>query len=247
MNIYSADLHIHTLLSPCGDLDMTPLNIIKQAHLKKLDIIGITDHNSTLQIPLVKAFAAEQGIFVLSGAEITTKEEVHCLAFFEFENQLEEFQSYMETHLPKIPNKPAKFGYQVVIDKDENIVYEAPFLLINGLNQSLNQVQQKVKSLDGLFIPAHVNRSSFSLTSQLGFIPPDLVVDALEVSRHISPAKFIAQQRLTKQYTFVQSSDAHFPNDIGSVCTQFSMMEPSFQEIRMALNNANGRSVVNQS
>jgi PHP family Zn ribbon phosphoesterase len=244
MNTYSADLHIHTLLSPCGDLDMTPLNIVKHASLKKLDIIGITDHNSTLQTSLVKDFAAEFGIFVLSGVEITTKEEVHCLAYFEFDHHLAEFQSYMESHLPKIENNPAKFGYQVVIDKDENIVYEAPFLLINGLNQSLNQVQQKVKALNGLFIPAHVNRSTFSLTSQLGFIPPDLVVDALEVSRHITPAKFVAQQRLTKPYTFIQSSDAHFPNDIGSVCTQFRLMEPSFQEIRMALKNENGRSVL---
>ena len=244
MNTYSADLHIHTLLSPCGDLDMTPLNIVKQASQKKLDIIGITDHNSTLQIPLVKAFAAEHGIFVLSGVEITTKEEVHCLAFFEFDQQLAEFQAYLESQLPTIPNNPDKFGYQVVIDKDENIVYEAPYLLINGLTQSLNQVQKRVKDLDGLFIPAHVNRPNFSLISQLGFIPPDLVVDALEVSRHITPAKFMAQNHLAKPYTFIQNSDAHFINDIGRITTQLRLQKPSFEEIRMALRNENGRSVV---
>lgn len=244
MNTYSADLHIHTLLSPCGDLDMSPLNIVKQASLKKLDIIGITDHNSTLQAPLVKEIALDYGIFVLLGVEITTKEEVHCLAFFEFDEQRIEFQTYLDTYLPKIQNNTEKFGYQVVIDKDENIVYEAPYLLINGLSQSLNQIQRKVKDLNGLFIPAHVNRPTFSLTSQLGFIPPDLMVDALEISRHITREKFYAQSIHHKNYTIIQSSDAHYLNDIGTIYTQFRLVSPSFDEIRLALKNEAGRHIL---
>ena len=91
MNQYRADLHIHTVLSPCADLEMTPANIVNRAKEKGLQIIGITDHNSIKNALLVKKLAQKTGIFVLTGAEVTTKEEVHCLAFFEFENQLEQF------------------------------------------------------------------------------------------------------------------------------------------------------------
>ena len=83
MNSFRADLHIHTLLSPCGDLDMSPDEIVRIAKEKQLSIIGITDHNTTKHVPLAKFYAQQQGIFVLGGAEVTTKEEAHCLAFFE--------------------------------------------------------------------------------------------------------------------------------------------------------------------
>ena len=83
MKKYRADLHIHTVLSPCGDLEMSPVNIVQKAKERSLNILGISDHNSTLHAPLIKKLAAKEGILVLMGAEVTTKEEVHCLCFFE--------------------------------------------------------------------------------------------------------------------------------------------------------------------
>jgi len=57
MKTYRADLHIHSVLSPCGDLDMSPVNIVEEASRKGLDIIGITDHNTTRHTGLVKRLA----------------------------------------------------------------------------------------------------------------------------------------------------------------------------------------------
>ncbi|HKL33844.1 MAG TPA: PHP domain-containing protein [Tangfeifania sp.] len=104
MQQFRADLHIHTLLSPCGDVEMTPRNIVQKAKASRLDIIGITDHNSTKNALLVKKLAEKEGIFVLTGAEVTTREEVHCLAFFETEDQLSQFQQYIDENITKIPN-----------------------------------------------------------------------------------------------------------------------------------------------
>jgi predicted metal-dependent phosphoesterase TrpH len=101
-----ADLHIHTFLSPCGDIGMTPLNIIRQAKAKDLQLIAITDHNATLQGPEIRRVGLREGVAVLYGAEITTREEVHCLAYVGSEEQREELQRYLEKHLPHIPNDP---------------------------------------------------------------------------------------------------------------------------------------------
>jgi PHP family Zn ribbon phosphoesterase len=246
MKAFKADLHIHTVLSPCGDLEMSPVNIIREARNKGIDIIGITDHNSTMQAELVHKIGADNGIIVLTGVEITTKEEVHCLAFFKNTDFLVQFQQYLDMHLPHIVNSPDKFGYQVVVDESENIIYEAPFLLLNGLNQSITQIEKKVHELNGLFIPAHVNRSSFSLTSQLGFVPPDIQADALEISRHISREQFHVKNKGLKHFNIIQSSDAHFIQDIGMVNTEFLLEVPCFEEIQLALQNKLGRSVLNQ-
>lgn len=138
-----ADLHIHTVLSPCGDLEMSPANILRTARQKGLDIIGITDHNSTREAKIIRDAAENTGLFVLAGAEVTTREEVHCLAFFEEDGQLTDFQTYLDTYLPDIPNNPEKFGYQVVADIQDNIIYEEPKLLISAITPGLEEIEKK--------------------------------------------------------------------------------------------------------
>ncbi len=193
MNLFRADLHIHTLLSPCGSLDMSPANIIETAKIKGLDIIGIADHNSTQHGKLIHKLAKQNGILALCGAEVTTREEVHCLAFFENFENLDLFQQYLWEHLVKIKNVPEKFGYQPVIDENENIVEMLDALLIQPLTESIEFVEAKVHSLDGIFIPAHINRPMNGILSQLGFIPAGLNCDALEISRHVSKEDFLKQ------------------------------------------------------
>lgn len=241
MNIFRADLHMHTTLSPCGDLFMSPAAIVDKACERGLDIIAITDHNTTRQAPLVAELGNQKGLFVLCGAEVTTKEEVHCLGLFPDRTSLSEFQVYLDEHLPPIANDPDSFGYQVQVDAEEDICYQEDRLLISGLNQSIEQVEKEVHRLGGLFIPAHINRPSYSLSSQLGFVPPDLNYDALELSRHISIEDFIQQNKYLAEATFIQSSDAHFVNDIGSVYTELSMKKRSFDELAMALQSKEGR------
>jgi PHP family Zn ribbon phosphoesterase len=243
MRVFRADLHTHTVLSPCGDLEMSPINMLRKAKECGIDILGITDHNSTLHAPLIRTLAEKEGVMVLMGAEVTTKEEVHCLCFFESEEELALFQTYLEKHLPAIPNDVKHFGEQLVVNEKEEILDEIEVLLISGLDQSIEEVEQKVHELKGLFIPAHINKARNSVISQLGFLPPDLRVDALEISRHTTKEEFVGKNNYLKEYSFIQSSDAHYIDNIGNVCTHFLMKEASFSEIRKALKREDGRNI----
>jgi len=244
MKDYRADLHIHSVLSPCGDLDMSPRNIIRHAVRRQIDILGITDHNSTRHGPLMRKLGKEHGVFVLTGAEVTSREEVHCLAFFETDEQLTSFQEYLDKELMPFRNDPGRFGHQVVVDKDDNIVDEVENLLIYSIDQGVDQIEQMVHSLEGLFIPAHVNRAINSILSQLGFMPSGIKADALEISRHVGRKEFLDEHPDLSHFTFIQSSDAHFPEDIGRVFSLFRIKEVNFGEIKMALACKEGRRVV---
>jgi len=244
MQRYRADLHIHSVLSPCGDLEMSPVRIVKEAKIKNLDIIGITDHNSTLHAKLVKKLAKENGITVMMGAEVTSREEIHCLTFFEKDSELDEFQTYLEQHLKGVKNNPKYFGYQVVVDENDQILQEIETLLISALDVSIDELQKKVHELKGLFIPAHVKRPRFSLTSQLGFIPADMKADAYEISRHVTYEEFRSQNSYLSDFSVIRSSDAHFPEDIGTVFTEFEMEAPTFSELKKAIQGKDNRKVI---
>ena len=244
MNLYKADLHTHTVLSPCGDLDMSPVNIVRRAKEKGIDILGITDHNSTKNCKALNDIAENNDLMILKGAEVTTKEEVHCLAFFENDDELSEFQKYLDNHLPEIENDINKFGYQVVVDRDENIIEQENWLLISALNANINQIEKKIHELKGLFIPAHIDKMRYSILSQLGFVPSDLRIDALEISKFVKKNEFLKQNQYLADYCFIQSSDAHYIENIGDTATYFQMKEKSFSEIRYALKSEKGRKVI---
>jgi 3',5'-nucleoside bisphosphate phosphatase len=243
MKTFRADLHIHTVLSPCGDLDMSPKNIVQKAQQLGIDIIGITDHNSTLQCSEVGREAGRNGIFMLMGAEVTTKEEIHCLVFFENPEKLHLFQEYIDAHLPNISNDTSRFGYQVVVDEQEMITYEEDRLLIVAIDQSVDQVEQKVHQLGGLFIPAHVDKGKNSIISQLGFIPKGLDIDAIEISPNITKKALLQKLGYLKSFTFIQNSDAHMLEAIGTRTTLLELEQPAFSEISMALRGCEGRNV----
>jgi PHP family Zn ribbon phosphoesterase len=234
---FKADLHIHSVLSPCGDLEMSPSAIIKEAKSKGLNIIGISDHNSTRNALVTKKIAEKNNIFVLCGAEVTTKEEVHCLCFMPDENSLLEFQKFLDSKYVFFQNDPNKFGYQLVVDEDENIIDEVDTLLINAIDYSIEDLQKKVYELNGIFIPAHVDRPRFSLSSQLVFIPDNLKYDALELSKYAEQTGFLQNFPWFSPNRFIMSSDAHFIPDIGSVYTELEMKSLSFEGVRLALQN----------
>lgn len=241
---YRADLHIHSLLSPCGSLEMSPMNIVKAALDAHLNIIGITDHNSTKQAPLIKKIGEKMGLFVLCGAEINSSEEVHCLTLFENNELLNEFQNYIDQHIIPFPNNTSLFGDQIVVDEKEIIIEEVDNLLINALNVSLVEIEQRAHSLGGLVIPAHIDRSFNGLFSQLGFLPEKLNVDAFELSKNANTHQWSISQKLPRGATLIRSSDAHYPNQIGSSFTIFELEKISFQELKMALKQKNGRRTI---
>ena len=243
MQPFRADLHIHTVLSPCADLEMTPRNIVRRAGEAGLQIIGITDHNSTKNALAVKKLAEKKGIFVLTGAEVTTKEEVHCLAFFESEEGLVLFQEYLDEHIVKIPNSEHYLGFQPVVDTDENILEIIPYYLTSALKKGISEIQKKVVELNGIFIPAHVNRPANGIFAQLGFLPPGLHFDALGVTGKTTAGAIRKKYGLNPDISFTYNSDAHFPDQIGSNFSVFYLEKAGFNEIKMALHQKGNRYV----
>ena len=238
---FKADLHLHTVLSPCGDLEMSPSAIVDRALERGLDMISISDHNTTRQVKVCQKIGRERGLFVLGGVEVTSQEEAHCLCFFETDAQLDEFQSFLDAHLPPIPNDEDRFGYQLIVDENDEITGEEPYHLLNAIDVDIDGLYDEVHRIGGLFVPAHVNKSSTSLMSQLGFVPPDLRADGLEINKFTTRDDFVKKFAYLKRFNFITDSDAHFIPDVGSVYNVIHMEHRSFAEFAMALRGEEGR------
>ena len=246
MRTIRTHLHIHTVLSPCGDLEMSPAQIVSLAKARGLDIIGITDHNSTRQCRLIWELGQKVGLTVIPGCEATTREEVHCLCLFPDVAALDDFQQFIDQHLTIIPNNPDIFGYQVVVDENDQILEEFDNYLGAALDSSIEEVEQKVHELSGIFIPAHIDRPRNSLYSNLGFLPPELKADALQISKLADEENVRQRYQISPEITLVKFSDAHYPDDLGKTYTNFVMEEPTFEEIVKALKKEDGRNTLIQ-
>jgi 3',5'-nucleoside bisphosphate phosphatase len=235
-------MHIHSCLSPCGDWEMSPKRIIEKSLEKNLDIIGVCDHNSAENVEAVIRAGNGKSIRVIPGIEICSKEEVHILSFFETTGQALSMQEYIYGNLPG-KNSPDTFGYQIVADENDEVSGENERLLIGATTLKLKEIVDKIHSLGGLCIASHIDRPVFGIISQLGFIPPDLPLDGVEVSWRIEPSRAMEQIPDLKNFPFIISSDAHFPADIGKAVTLFFMAEPTINEIRLALVGKNERRI----
>jgi hypothetical protein len=241
--IFKADLHIHTCLSPCAELDMGPKVILDKAIRCGLDMIGITDHNSSENVPAVMRAAQDKNLTVLPGMEVTSKEEVHILAVFDSVDRALQLQEIVYEHLHG-ENDEEAFGLQVVVNEDHDVLGFNPRLLAGATELSVEQVVDSISALEGLAIAAHVDRETFGILGQLGFVPEELHLDALELSVNTSPEE--AKRRFPEYagYAFVRSSDAHSPTDIGKAWTSLLLCEPSTREIKKALRGEDGRRVL---
>lgn len=239
---FRADLHIHTCLSPCGDLLMSPKKIIARALEHKLDIIAITDHNSAENTPAAMKAAAGSAVVVFPGMEVCTQEEVHILAIFENLASVLEFQQVIHAHLEG-ENKPELFGEQIIVNEDDEVEgYQKKFLL-GATDLSLESVVRTIHRLNGVAIASHIDRESYSILGQLGFIPEKVNFEALELSTNITDE--VAEKRFAiySDCTFIRNSDAHFIDDIGRSSSTFFLEDPTFIELRRALRTEDGRSV----
>lgn len=234
------DLHIHTCLSPCAQSDMLPTTIIKQARDKNLDVIGICDHNSAENVLAVKKAGEKKGVKVLGGMEMSSSEEVHILAFFDDDDALLEMQNIVYENLFG-ENDEKYFGEQLIVDEYDKIISSTNKLLIGSTSLGIDRIVELVHSLGGLAVASHVDRESFSIITQLGFIPKELPLDALELSWRCE----LSEVNNYESYglPLVKSSDAHFLSDIGKAVTTFSLSTPSFSEVVMAFQDVEGRAV----
>lgn len=237
---YRADLHIHTCLSPCADLQMLPSCIVKQAQIRKLDIIGISDHNSAENVVAVKNAAKKAGIEVWGGMEITSREEVHVLALFADNDQVRQIQKIVYDNLAG-ENNSETFGQQVIVDSCDRIMALNKKLLIGATALTIEKIVKIIHGLGGLAIASHVDREAFSIIGQLGLIPAGLRLDALELSRNC-PAGAIKKYQKFK-LPLVTFSDAHYLTDIGASFTTLVMKAPTFAEGVKAFHGQGGRKV----
>ena len=231
------DFHIHTALSPCADADMTPNNIVNMAVLKELDVIAITDHNSAENCqPCVEA-AANKGIIVIPGMELQTKEEVHMLCMFRNIELVMVFQNYINSRLTGTMNTPQVFGNQLIFNKNDEIVGEENRMLISSVNISIKEACRIVEDLYGLIIPAHVDRTAYSIISNLGFIPKELPLKIAEVSKTCQIDRFLYNHPELSDYQFIRNSDAHYLMDIMERDSTIEVEENTIECIFDALRN----------
>lgn len=242
MRIIHADLHIHTCLSPCAELEMSPRGIVNEAVNKGLDLIAVCDHNSAENAAAVMDASRQTNLTVLPGMEVTSKEEVHVLGIFSTPDDATRMQTLVYEHLEGV-NDAETFGLQVVVDADGTVSGYNNKLLIGATNLSLEHVVQAIHAHNGLAVAAHIDREGFGILGQLGFIPPDLNLDALEVSRKVDLKGARAVFPDYGLYPFLQSSDAHVLDAIGSGRTPFMLEATSFDELKLALKGEQGRSI----
>lgn len=225
------DFHIHSALSPCADDDNTPCNLVNMAYLKGLDVIAITDHNTVGNVKAAMQVGKAVGVTVLAGMEIETSEEVHVLSLFPSLEAAEEAEKVVKAHLPPIKNQPEVFGNQFYMDGEDNIVGMEPQLLITATTLDIYKVFDLVRSCGGAAIPAHVDRHSYSVLSNLGFIPPDLPVTAVELSRHVDEVQRYLKNTGLEQFQVLQNSDAHNLADIAERVHYMDVFEHSATRI----------------
>ena len=216
MSLYRCDLHIHSCLSPCGDEDMTPGNIIGMSLLNGLQIVALTDHNSTKNCPAFFKIAKVHGIIPVAGVELTTSEDVHAVCLFRNLEDAMAFGEFVESKRVCIRNDPDIFGRQLIMDENDNIVGEEPNLLINAVDVSLDEALFEVHRRGGVCYPAHIDRSANGIISMLGDFPPEPEFTAFELNDISSLEDSLERFPILRERSLVHvaSSDAHYLTDI---------------------------------
>jgi len=243
MKPFDVDLHIHSCLSPRAALDMSPKRIVERAVEKGLDIIAITDHNSAENTGAGVELGYMKGVVVLPGMEVNTREEVHLLAVFEHVDQALAMQEEIYSRLQGI-NNPEVFGEQVVANIHDEVEGFNKRLLIGAVDMGTEDVVDKIHELGGLCMASHVDRPSYSLMSQLGFIPQGLDLDGIEISN--PGAENVAVDLKGRDLAVVCFSDAHSLAEIGSRFSTFILERPVFGELRRALREKGENRIVFQ-
>jgi len=236
------DLHVHTVLSPCAEIEMIPPLIVRRAQELGLDVIAITDHNCAANAPAVIEAARGTGVAVLPGMEVQTREEVHMLCLFDVLEQANALQDVVFSALPDLKNDERFFGAQYVVDATGDYLRTEERLLATSTTLSVEQVVEQVSVLEGICLPAHVDRPSYSLLSNLGFIPPELPIAGLELSRLTIPAKFVELFPALAKYGMIISGDAHRLEEM-IAHTRVHVAAPTVSELRLALAGHEGRSI----
>ncbi|MCF7913275.1 MAG: PHP domain-containing protein [Candidatus Cloacimonetes bacterium] len=243
MHWYKADLHIHSVLSPCGDLAMSPHAMMKKAGEMELDIIAVTDHNTVSNCQVYYEVARKYGLHLLYGLEVQTAEEIHIITLFDDLKMATAFGNIIYDSLLPIANDPEFFGDQVVVDAEENIIKFENKALINSSLLPLDEIVKIAEQHNAFIFPAHVDAPSYSIIGQLGVIPDYLNFIACGITAKADPQTLISQYPQLANYSLIKNSDAHYLDDIGSGYTEFYLDSPTVEELKKACRSECGRTV----
>jgi PHP family Zn ribbon phosphoesterase len=236
-----ADLHVHTCLSPCAEIVQSPRRLAAEARRRELDVVGICDHNSAENAAAAATAAARSGLRALPGMEITSREEVHLLALFDDLGAALALQERIYAALPG-ENDPDVFGIQVVADAEDEVLGFNPRFLAGATTLALSDLVVSIHALGGLAVAAHADREGFGIVGQLGFIPDNMALDALEISPYMSFEE--ARRTFGTRLPLITSSDAHDLEQIGRAVTLFWLEDGTAAEIGLALRGQGDRRVV---
>lgn len=223
---------------------MSPRQIVAAALGQKLDMIAITDHNASENIAATMMVARGKDLIVLAGMEVTSEEEAHLIALFDSNERVETFQGLVYENLLPMAIDQRTIEDQVIVNENDEVEGFNDHLLLGATSLPFQRLVDEVHRLNGLAIASHVDKESFSIIAQLGFIPKDLELDALEISPFMN---FNDARRLfpdTSRFPLVTFSDAHYLENIGKRWTKFLIKEPTIDELKLALKNTRGRKVL---
>lgn len=207
---YYYDLHLHSCLSPCGDMDMTPNNLVNMAKLLGLDVIALTDHNTARNCAAAIAVGREIGLLVIPGMELTTSEDIHAVCLFPTLEQALAWDAYVDDHRIKVRNRPDIYGRQVIMNENDEEIGEIDPLLIPATEISIMSAYEKVKSFGGICYPAHIDRDSLSILSVLGEIDAYCGFKTAELADKSKLEALRKQHPILNTLHIVTNSDAHY-------------------------------------
>lgn len=235
-----ADLHVHTVLSPCAEIEMIPPLIVQQALDLGIHLIAITDHNATANIEAVQKAARGTRLSVLPGMELQTKEEVHVLCLFDTLDQVNAWQKVVDSTMPNMENDIDHFGEQFVVDETGDFIRREARMLSTSSDLTMTEAFNQVNMLGGWMVPAHVNRKTNGLLSILGFVPTDIAIDTLEISLHLSKEEAYQKFPQIRKYPLIQDGDVHLLGDFAGT-NEFHVEKISINELRMAVHQQDSR------
>lgn len=204
------DLHLHSCLSPCGDNEMTPYNLVNMAKIFGYDIIALTDHNSCRNCESAMKIGEQIGLTVVPGMELCTSEEIHCVCLFRDIEKATQFSDYVKTMMPPIKNKEHIFGEQLIMDCEDGILGKEEILLTTAAGISIDELPELMDKYEGVCYPAHIDRSSFSIISALGDFSENLKVSCFELTPKADEREFLQKYAGTRGKLIIRSSDAHY-------------------------------------
>ncbi|MCQ2552804.1 MAG: PHP domain-containing protein [Clostridia bacterium] len=233
---YSFDLHMHSCLSPCGSNENTPALLAGLSAVNETDIIALTDHNTCKNCGVFMEAAEHYGLLGIPGMELTTSEEVHVVCLFPDLNSAMEFDGYVHSRLMQVKNKPKFFGQQLVVDIDDNVVCEEEIMLAGASDIGIYEVYDLVDKLGGVSYPAHIDRPSNSLLSNLGFWDASMKFPMAELS-YGCDFNTLKDRKDLQGLSFVRGSDAHYPDQLKPKFQCIDLAEKTAAELINKLNN----------